>query len=132
MNLQEYEKIPGKNIAIEVIEKNLKPIMKPYIAFTTFMQFYFFGFKFIYGMPMFVNGYSKTIFWLQLLTYVFYEFNMIALFNALNMVMHNKMMYQFTMMTMLQNEKRSYYNIEHEMPQVNIHSPQNLNQLINL
>ena len=46
--------------------------------------------------------------------------------------MSQKKNYTETLQTMLQNEMRGYYKPEHEMPQVNIHSPKNLNQIVNL
>ena len=64
MNLECYEKVPAKNIAIEILLKNQKPPMFFQYFFWTFAQFLVFAVQYYFDKPIFVNDYQKYIFWL--------------------------------------------------------------------
>ena len=46
--------------------------------------------------------------------------------------MYSKMKCMQTLLTMLDNTQRDFYHLENEMPQINIHNPKNLNEILNL
>lgn len=80
----------------------------------------------------FANDWHFYAFWLQWTSATALVFYMLLLINGLQQIMHQKRGYMESLLTMLQNNLRGYYKPSHEMPQINLHNPENLNEIINL
>ena len=133
MQLENYVNIPGKNIAMEIImNNNNQPILIQFLIFSVYQFLIPISVSYFTDTPFFSNDYHYYVFWLQFPTQLYYQCLGLFLFYSMNILMFRKKCYSQTLLTMLKNEMRSYYNVNHEMPQINIHSPSNLNQILSL